>query len=340
VIIFDSWRDGWKRVAAAPAIVAGVFVLTFALAVPLAVAMRDLLQTHLGRSLMAADAADRVNYDWWQEFSAQASGLGATFGPSIIGFAATLDNISSVLDAQKEILPVTSALALFLIGWTFISGGILDRYARQRRTRTYGFFAASGVYFFRFLRLAAIAGTFYWWMFEFVRSWLFDEWYVRLTRDISVEREVFAIRAAMYALFGALLLVGNMVFDYTRIRAVVEDRRSIIGALTAAMRFIANHPARTFGLYAVNSLMFVGVLALWAVVTPGAGTAGVSMWIGFAVGQLYLIARLLLKLQFLASQTALFQASLAHAAYTAAPEPTWPDSPAAESIAVSGQLRP
>ena len=44
------------------------------------------------------------------------------------------------------------------------------------------------------------------------------------------------------------------------------------------------------------------------------------------------VARLLLKLQFLASQTALFQTNLAHAAYTAAPEPVWPDSPAAESI--------
>jgi hypothetical protein len=335
-----AWRDGWKRVAAAPAIVAGVFVLTFALAAPLALAMRDMLQAHLGRSLMAAEAADHLNYDWWQEFSAQASGLGATFGPSIIGFAATLDNISGVLDGQGEVLPVTSALALYLAGWAFISGGILDRYARQRRTRAYGFFAASGVYFLRFLRLAAMAGVFYWWMFAFVHYWLFDGWYVPLTRDISVERTVFAIRLAMYAVFGALLLFGNIVFDYAKIRAVVEDRRSMLGALMAAIRFIANHPARVFGLYTLNAAVFLAAIGVWALVAPGAGGPGMAVWIGFAVGQLYLIGRLLLKLQFLASQTALFQASLAHATYTAAPEPTWPDSPAAEAIAVSGQLRP
>jgi hypothetical protein len=57
-----------------------------------------------------------------------------------------------------------------------------------------------------------------------------------------------------------------------------------------------------------------------------------SMWLAFAAGQIWIVARLLVKLQFLASQTALFQASLAHAAYTAAPTPVWPDSAAAEAI--------
>jgi hypothetical protein len=339
-MIINAWRDGWKRVASSPAIAAGVFVLTLACAAPMALAMGSMLQAHLGRSLMAVEAAEGVNYDWWQEFSAQAPGLGTAFGPAIIGFAATLDNISGVLDGQGEVLPVAAALGVYLAGWTFISGGILDRYARQRRTRTYGFFAASGVYFVRFLRLAVVAGIFYWWMFDFIHYWLFDVWYVRLTRDISVERTVFAVRGAMYVLFGALLLFGNLVFDYAKIRAVVEDRRSMIGALAAAMRFIAHRPARTFGLYALNATVLVALLALWAVAAPGAGGAGASIWIGLLAGQLYLLARLLLKLHFLASQTSLFQASLAHAAYTAAPEPAWPDSPAAEAIPVSGQLGP
>jgi hypothetical protein len=49
------------------------------------------------------------------------------------------------------------------------------------------------------------------------------------------------------------------------------------------------------------------------------------------------IARLLMKLQFIASQTALFQSHLAHASYTAAPEPVWPDSAVAESITNRGR---
>ena len=327
-----AWIDGWRRVAAAPAIVAGVFALTFVLALPLALTMRGMIEAHLGRSLAADQAAEGVNYDWWQEFTAQASGIGTTFVPSIIGAGTTLDHVSSLLDGQKEVVAVASALALYLAAWTFVAGGILDRYARQRRTRAHGFFAAAGVYFFRFLRVAVIAGIFYWWMFDFVRYWLLVEWYPDLTRGIAVERTAFAIRAAMYAVFGALLVFGNMVFDYTKVRMVVEDRRSAFGALMAALRFIARNPGRTSGLYALNGLVFVALFALWTVVAPGAGGAGASIWLVFVAGQMYLLARLLLKLHFLASQTALFQGSLAHAAYTASPEPVWPDSPAAEAI--------
>src|SRR5688572_5084202 len=138
-----SWFDGWRRVVSAPAILAGAWLLTFLLALPLAITMRGLLETHLGSSLAAESAASRVNYDWWQEFTSQATGLGTTFSPTIIGFAATLDNISSLLDGQREVLPVAGAIGLYLAGWTFLAGGIIDRYARQRPTRAHGFFAAS-----------------------------------------------------------------------------------------------------------------------------------------------------------------------------------------------------
>jgi hypothetical protein len=328
----SAWRDGWRRVIAAPAIAAGVFALTCLLAVPLAVEMRGMLRSHLSRSAMAGNAADHVNYDWWQEFAAQTSGLGTTFAPAILGFAATLGNIGGLLDGETEIAPITAALALYIAGWTFLLGGVLDRYARQRRTRAHGFFAACGVYWFRFARLAVAAGIFYWWMFAFVRPWLLDEQYRLLTRDVGVERTAFVIRLVMYLAFGALLMFGNLLFDYAKVRAVVEDRRSMLGALNAAARFIVRRPGAAFGLYALNGLVFVGLIALWAIVAPGAGGTGISVWIGFVGAQLYVIARLLLKLQFLASQTALFQGSLAHAAYTAAPVPVWPDSPAAEAI--------
>ena len=37
------------------------------------------------------------------------------------------------------------------------------------------------------------------------------------------------------------------------------------------------------------------------------------MWMGFAIGQIYMVARLWVKLVFWASETALFQERLAHA---------------------------
>jgi hypothetical protein len=60
-----------------------------------------------------------------------------------------------------------------------------------------------------------------------------------------------------------------------------------------------------------------------------------TLWLGFVVSQIYVLARLALKLQFLASETALFQSRLAHASYAAGPVPMWPESPSAELLRTS-----
>ena len=79
----------------------------------------------------------------------------------------------------------------------------------------------------------------------------------------------------------------------------------------------------------VLTLLIIGLYALMA---PGAGGAGASIWVTFVIGQVYLLARLAVKLQFIASQTALFQRSLAHASYVANPVPSWPESPTVEAL--------
>ena len=321
------WFDGWRRVVSAPALIAGVFLVTLLAALPLALTLRGALRDHLGSSLAANEAADGVNYDWWQEFTSQASGIGTTFTPSVIGFATTLDSVSGLLDRRTPITPVASALGVYLAVWLFISGGIIDRYARGRRVGSHGFFAASGTFFFRFLRLGIAAAAAYWFLFAYVHEWLFARWYVNMTRDVAVEQTVFSWRLLMYAIFGALLALTAVVFDYAKIRAVVEDRRSMTGALIAALRFIVRHPGRVAGVYALNAAVFLAVVAIWAAVAPGAGGSGASMWAGFAASQCYILARLVVKLQGLASGTAVFQRSLAHWGYSAVPLATRPEPP-------------
>jgi len=329
-VVSSAWRDGLRRVAAAPAVVVGIYFITLSAALPLALSLRDALQGNLGSSLAAGEAADGVNYDWWQEFSSQASGIGTTFTPTIIGFATTLDSVSGLLDRRALSTPIVWALAVYVAAWVFITGGILDRYARGRRIGAYGFFAASGIFFFRFLRLGVAAGIAYWFLFAYVHEWLFARWYVNVTRDMPIERTVFYWRVLMYAIFIALLAAVTVAFDYAKVRAVVEDRRSMAGALIAALRFIVRNPSRVMGLYAINVVLFIAVVAVWALINQGAGGAGVWMWTAVAVSQGYILLRLMVKLQVLASETALFQRSLAHWGYSAVPIAAKPEPPVVE----------
>src|SRR4030095_5415291 len=102
----------------------------------------------------------------------------------------------------------------------------------------------------------------------------------------------------------------------------------MIGALGAGARFVRRNLGATIGLYALNSLVFLAIIGVYALVAPGA-TASAS---GFAIGQLYIVVRVADRMLFAASQIALFQSRLAHAGYVARPVPVWPDSPAAEAI--------
>ena len=287
-----------------------------------------MLAGHLGRSLAAESAATGVNFDWWNEFLNQAAGVGQSFVPAIIGFAAVLKNLSGVADAERLPIVIAAAVSAHALLSLFLLGGVLDRLARDRAIGASGFFAACGVYFVRFTRLGAIAVAVYWVLFAQLHPWLFDDMLDLLTRDLTVERTAFTYRLLLYALFFAVVLMINMVFDYAKVRAVVEDRRSMIGALVAGARFVRRNRGAAVGLYALNSLVFLAIIGLYALIAPGgASSAG-----GFAIGQLYIVARVAVRLLFAGSQIALFQSRLAHAGYVARPVPAWPDSPAAEAI--------
>ena len=323
---------GIRRVTRAPAILLGVWALTLCVSLPLALALRGMLAQHLGSSLAADTAASGVNYDWMQEFGNQATGLGVTFKPTIIGFGAVLDNLSAFLDNTSRPIVIVGAATIYVIIWIFVAGGILDRYARDRATRAYGFFATSGVFFFRFIRLAAVQWVVYGVLFGSLHPWLFNRLYPRITHEVSVERTAFLVRAAFYLAFGVLVAACAMIFDYAKVRAVVEDRRSMLSAINASMGFIRRNFAAAVALFATNFALFALAVGIYALIAPGAGGSGVSWWIGLAIGQLYIAARLWVKLVFWASEIALFQDRLAHAGYVARPQPAWPDSPAAEAI--------
>lgn len=329
--VASAFRDGVRRVNHAPVVLLGMFTATLLVALPLAIALRGMLEAHLGASLAAATAASGTNYDWWQEFSSQATGLGTTFVPSITGFGAVLHNLSALVDNLPLATTIAGATAAWLVVWSFLSGGVLDRYARQRPTRAAGFFAAAGTHFWRLLRLGVMALAIYYVLFAIVHPWIFEDLYPAVTADLTVERTAFLIRVGCYAVFGVLLLACSLVFDYARIRIVVEDRRSALGALAAAVRFVRRQPG-TIALYGVNACAFLVLVLLYALAAPGAPGSGLSAVLTIAVGELYILARHYLKLLFYASQTAYFQSALAHASYTAAPALVWPESPAAEAI--------
>jgi hypothetical protein len=117
-------------------------------------------------------------------------------------------------------------------------------------------------------------------------------------------------------------------FDFAKVRAVVEDRLSMLGALAASARFIRRRPARVAGLVVLNGLAMYVVLRfqyqlVWAP-TPE--------WLLPVLTALLVLLGVAARLACMASAVVFFQGELAHAGYTAAPLPMWPDSAAVEAM--------
>jgi hypothetical protein len=328
-----SFRNGASRVALAPAILLGVWMLNLLAAIPLTLMLHDAIEGHLGASLRAQQVARGFDVDWWEEFEARTGEVGRSFGPSVIGFAAPLSNLSALAEGDLPAAPIVMAIGGWLLLWTFLAGGIIDRYARNRPTRAAGFFGACGDWFGRMLRLEIFAALAYLILFGWIHPLLFDRLYGWLTHDLAVERTAFLWRFALYALFALLAAGIHIIVDVARVRAVVEDRRSIIGAYIAGWRFIRQRPLAIAGLYASLTGALIVWLFIYAVAAPGAQATGGWLWVALVIGQLYIIGRLWLKLQTQAALVAMYQADFGRrffAETTATITPIWPESPPAD----------
>ena len=92
--VMRAMIGGLGDVLRAPVLIMMAAVATLIIAVPFAIVPGVRVQQSLSLQQPVAQGAIEIDAEWWQEFSAHADGIAATFTPAIIGFAAPLDNLS------------------------------------------------------------------------------------------------------------------------------------------------------------------------------------------------------------------------------------------------------
>ncbi len=262
---------------------------------------------------------------WLHAWTGWLHGPAWIFAHEVLGFGGAFILLPSwsASGSPMVLVPTLATSAVFL---SFLDGGILLRLARRRRVGSAGFFSACGVFFVRFLWVGALSGAMYYALFRWALPAAF-----RLAGPSPLDRSTTPGRAAVSWLLLAVVLGLGLVIDLAKVRAVVEDRRSMVGAIAASLRFIRLLPGRAVALYLLNGAI------LWLLILPArlAIVGATPMWMLHLLGWATLLAVLVVRLAFMASETALFQAALAHAGYVAVPPPVWPDSPSADPAALA-----
>lgn len=277
-------------------------------ALPAGVLIEESIRASIGASRVDESLREGLDLSWLGEYRSRARGLGQTVRPSIVGRGAVFDNLESWFSGELFLDPRATAFgAAYALVWLFLLGAVLDRFARRERKFVLAPFLAAGARFFpRLLRLTAISAVLYFGIYRLAR-WLFP-WIERLTRDVTVERQVLAAHLVGASVVVVLLGLVNLVFGYAKIAVVCEGRRSSLGAAMRAARFVAGHPGKTLGLYVALALIGLLLLAVYALMAPGPGQSTVlGIALAFLVGQLYLVARLALRLTFFGAQMRLYE---------------------------------
>jgi hypothetical protein len=120
-----------------------------------------------------------------------------------------------------------------------------------------------------------------------------------------------------------LLFLLSLVLDCAAVRIVVEDRRSAIGSLAAAVRFIRRRFLRVAGLHLLNLIAALALLRFWALLVDQSG----SGWLVSVAGPVSLLLGAWTRIALLASETAFFQRELAGPAEAPVSDPVWPEAP-------------
>ena len=136
------------------------------------------------------------------------------------------------------------------------------------------------------------------------------------------------------SLFGLGYIFCDVVLDYAKIRTVVEDRRSMVFAITAGFRFVVRRPGAVVRLYLLDATIgFIGfgsfVLVNYGLVPVGLHWLLVLLIV--ALGMVVVAGWV--PLLFLSTQTAFFQDELAYPGYTAGSGVSPPDLPVTEVVA-------
>ena len=198
-----------------------------------------------GHSLMSQKLGVGFPVDWLIDFAANSRG-------SLERYAEMIALVGLVS------IPVNSILA----------GGVLGRLRELEGPFSLGNFSRDTVrYAGRLIRLMLLGLVCYWAVFRIAHQGLggrLDQWTVAWQDD----RLVFLVHLGA----GLLLLIGlgfvNFIMDYARVKLVMEDGSSAMGAFVASLGFCLGRFRRAVAVYALPALGGLALLGLYWLLVP------------------------------------------------------------------------
>ena len=304
--VTSALMSGILQVIGAPGLVLLALLATLLAAAPFGVALNGELQNALANQPPIALGSGEIDADWWSEFRDHAGGLAATFTPTVIGFAAPLDNLSAVLDGTARPMVLALPVGIAMLVWAWLWGVALFRFDRDRQSPFAAAILAGFSNLPRFAIISVTAAVLQLALYLTLHRALFGPLYRMLVGDGASEPAAFAIRIVFYAIFGAAIAIVSLVADYARVAQMVSRPSGMLTSIGAGAAFVRRNLSIVMSLYLMTGALFVMLFAGFGIIDIY-GRSRVGGWRGIAVAQAFILGRLIVRLIFGASELQLYK---------------------------------
>lgn len=210
------------------------------------------------------------------------------------------DSIMVLLDQSAVMIFLSFLFSIFL------NGGILYSFKKGKSPfRFREFWAGCSRYFWRLLRLAVYFLAVYGLLgLIFFKGYIY--WIGGGLDQLESELVFYKHMRLLGPLFVLLLSVVMMIHDYAKIHMVHEDKYFLFVPFWQSFGMVFKHFLSTFSLYWLNLFNFLGLMYLYVLFNRPADSSSAIMYT-FLVGQVFIFARIGIKLLNLGSATAYYQ---------------------------------
>ena len=327
--IISALKHGFTRVSHTKRMVFFAWFVNVVITLPLVLPVLSQLDGYLRNTVMDEKVLQRMDATWADSYQAdmENSEFLRALDHSVFGYAPFVVHLEMQMNGTfiktlgdflydfffRWEINRTSTSLLFLLSLlyvcvnSFLSGAFIGVYSKEYPFSFTEFLTEGARYFGKFFRIALVALFVYFLFFNLVVGWI-NNGIARWTQAEASETVPYAyymIRNVVVLFFFSLL---SMIFDYARVRMVVDDRTSSLAATAAGTKFAVMNVRSTYGLYLLLCMIGFALVALYALIEKVIPQE--SYWpllFLFVLQQCYVFARLWLKAGFYACQTKLYQ---------------------------------
>ncbi len=324
----QTFFKGLKKVNRSKRLVFYVWFVNFAIAMLVAIPMLNQLDAYIAPTINEEQLLQHWDENWYQTFRAdfEKNDIAGMLNYSILGYAPFVTNLNSILNGagirsvagffidlftKFEFRPgglgiLSLLLILYTLLSTYFAGGFISAYSQDSTMSLKEFLSMGAKYFGRFFRLLLISIILFYLLI--VLTDFFNSGIIGMTANSPSEMTPFIWYMIRNVIFFFLLALFMMWFDYAKIRLVVDDRWSALGAFGTGVKFTFNNFGKTFPLVLLLTVLGLALMGLYGFLEHLIPQTGYwTILIVFFLEQLYMFFRVWIKALFYGTQTVLFQ---------------------------------